>query len=61
MTRPDPPRRPGWPRCARCEWPLNPAAAAGGHTTRPGCDPDADPRPLATVTQLRPRTHQGDQ
>jgi hypothetical protein len=29
---------PDWPLCtAGCGWPLDPAAAAGGHTTHPGC------------------------
>jgi hypothetical protein len=45
-------RAAAWPRCDHCPWPLNPAAAQGGHTTHPGCDPHADPRPLATAHQL---------
>lgn len=45
-----PPTPPGWPRCTACDWPLNPAAAAGGHTTHPGCDQPTPP--LATVHQL---------
>jgi hypothetical protein len=29
----------GWPACAaRCGWPLDPAAANGGHDRHPGCE-----------------------
>lgn len=49
----DVPWRPGWPRCPVCAWPVNPAAAAGGFTTHPGCDVEPAPlNPLATVHQL---------
>jgi len=37
----------GWPACAAgCGWPLDPAAAAGGHDRHPGCDDLAPVIPL---------------
>jgi hypothetical protein len=48
-----------WPSCTTCREPLHPAAAAGGFTTHPDCDPGADPQPLAAVYQLRIPTTEG--